>query len=184
MATLLKAAVLMRVADCYGPIPYSSIANGQFNTAYESVEDVYTHIITDLTSAANTLYQYSRQYPSSRPLAANDLLYAGDYSKWARLANSIALRAAVRIGNQTAAEQICNSAAGLIDANQYNALMSPGVQGNPYQLASTSWGSVGIRPLTLHWHANGRSVVSEERCSQLFIAQVSSYFTITHLRRC
>ena len=142
MATLLKAAVLMRVCDCYGPIPYSSIANGKFNTAYESVEDVYAHIISDLTAAANTLYQYSKQYPSSRPLAANDLLYEGDYSKWARLANSIALRAAVRIGDKTAAEQICTSPAGLIDANQYNALMSPGVQGNPYQLASTGWGDL------------------------------------------
>ena len=166
MATLLKAAVLMRVADCYGPIPYSSIANGQFNTAYESVEDVYTHIITDLTSAANTLYQYSRQYPSSRPLAANDLLYAGDYSKWARLANSIALRAAVRIGNQTAAEQICNSAAGLIDANQYNALMSPGVQGNPYQLASTSWGDLRASSSIVDY-MNG---YNDPRCSAYFTA--------------
>ena len=43
---------------------------------------------------------------------------------------------------QTAAEEICMSPAGLIDANQYNALMSPGVQGNPYQLASTGWGDL------------------------------------------
>lgn len=144
MASLLKAAVLMRVCDCYGPIPYSSIANGKYNTAYDSVEDVYKHIIEDLTSAANTLYQYSVQYPTSRPLGEGDLVYGGDYAKWARLANSLALRAAVRIGNQTAAEQICGSSIGLIDANQYNALMNPGVQGNPYQLASTGWGDLRI----------------------------------------
>lgn len=165
MATLLKASVLMRVCDCYGPIPYSSIANGKFNTAYESVEDVYAHVITDLTSAANILYQYSKQYPTSHPLAANDLLYGGDYSKWARLANSIALRAAVRIGNQTAAEQICTSPAGLIDANQYNALMSPGVQGNPYQLASTGWGDLRVSSSIVDY-MNG---YGDPRCAAYFM---------------
>lgn len=144
MATLLKAAVLMRVCDCYGPIPYSSVADGKYHTAYESVEDVYQHIITDLTSSANILWQYSLQYPSARPLAANDLVYKGDYAKWAKLANSLALRAAVRIGNKEAAESICASAIGVIETNNDNALVDPGVQGNPYQLASSGWGDLRI----------------------------------------
>lgn len=144
MATLLKAAALMRVADCYGGIPYSSVADQSFRTEYDSPEDTYKNIIADLRSAANILYQYSVAYPASRPLGNSDPIYSGDYAAWARLANSLALRAAVRTGDQTAAEEICESAAGLIDNNSQNALMDPGVQGNPYQLASASWGDLRI----------------------------------------
>jgi hypothetical protein len=144
MASLLKAAVLMRVCDCYGPIPYSSIANGKYHTSYESVEDVYKHIIEDLTASANVLSQYAAQYPSSHPLEGNDLVYNGDYAKWAKLANSLALRAAVRIGNKEAAEQICASSIGVIESNNDNALVNPGVQGNPYQLAATGWGDLRV----------------------------------------
>lgn len=33
---------------------------------------------------------------------------------------------------------------GLIETNAQNAMMSPGVQGNPYQLASASWGDLRV----------------------------------------
>ena len=45
MARLVRAAVMMRVADCYGPIPYSKVADGSFYVEYDSAEDVYKHII-------------------------------------------------------------------------------------------------------------------------------------------
>jgi len=38
-----------------------------------------------------------------------------------------ALRAAVRIGNKEAAEQICASSIGVIESNNDNALVNPGV---------------------------------------------------------
>ena len=41
MARLVRAAVMMRVADCYGPIPYSKVADGSFYVEYDSAEDVY-----------------------------------------------------------------------------------------------------------------------------------------------
>ena len=36
MARLVRAAVMMRVADCYGPIPYSKVADGSFYVEYDS----------------------------------------------------------------------------------------------------------------------------------------------------
>ena len=144
MARLVRAAVMMRVADCYGPIPYSKVADGSFYVEYDSAEDVYKHIIEDLAGAATTLYAYAQEYPASKPLANNDPIFAGDYTAWARLANSLCLRAAIRSNDREAAESACGHAAGLIETNAQNAMMSPGVQGNPYQLASASWGDLRI----------------------------------------
>lgn len=105
MARLVRAAVMMRVADCYGPIPYSKVADGSFYVEYDSAEDVYKHIIEDLAGAATTLYAYAQEYPASKPLANNDPIFAGDYTAWARLANSLCLRAAIRSNDREAAEE-------------------------------------------------------------------------------
>ena len=105
MARLVRAAVMMRVADCYGPIPYSKVADGSFYVEYDSAEDVYKHIIEDLAGAATTLYAYAQEYPASKPLANNDPIFAGDYTAWARLANSLCLRAAIRSNDREAAAQ-------------------------------------------------------------------------------
>lgn len=144
MALLLKASALMRVADCYGGIPYSSVADHSFRTGYDTAEETYKNIIADLRKSAAILYQYSVAYPASRPLGNADPIYQGDYAMWARLANSLALRAAIRTDDRQAAEEVCESPAGLIENNSQNALVDPGVQGNPYQLASASWGDLRI----------------------------------------
>lgn len=142
MARLLRAAVMMRVADCYGPIPYSKVADRSFYVEYDTAEDVYANIITDLLESATILSAYAQEFPTSKPLAATDPIYQGDYAAWARLANSLAMRAAIRTNNQGAFELANSHSAGVIETNAQNALMSPGVQGNPYQLAAGSWGDL------------------------------------------
>lgn len=142
LASLVKAAAMMRVTDCYGPIPYSKVKKGYMYVEYDSNEEVYENIIEDLGYAADILYSYSVTYPSSKPLGSSDLLYGGDYAMWARFANSLILRAAVRSGNREAALEAINHPAGLITENSHNALMDPGIQPNPYQLASSSWGDL------------------------------------------
>ncbi len=144
LATLVKAASMMRVADCYGPIPYSKVQKGLMYVEYDSNEDVYRNIIGDLGKAADILYAYSVAMPGSKPLGSSDLLYGGDYSLWAKLANSYILRAAVRTGNAEAALQAVNHPAGLIVSNSQNAMMSPGIQRNPYELASSNWGDLRV----------------------------------------
>jgi len=142
VAQVIRGAVMMRVADCYGPIPYSKCTDGSFYVAYDSAEEVYEHIIEDLSNAATILYAYAEAFPGSRPMGSNDPLYDGDYAAWARLANSLCLRAAIRTNDREAAENACTHAAGLIETNAQNAMMSCGSQANPYQLASASWGEL------------------------------------------
>lgn len=164
MARLLRGAAMMRVADCYGPIPYSQVAYGEFYTEYDSAEEVYKKIIEDLSAAASTLYTYSQNNPLAKPLAGNDPIYGGDYGNWARLANSFALRAAIRSGDRVAAENACSHAAGLIETNAQNAMLNPGVQGNPYQLAAASWGDLRVNASIIDYMTG----YSDPRCSAFF----------------
>ncbi len=164
MAQLVRAAVMLRVADCYGAIPYSKVANGSFYVEYDSAEDVYKELIANLTDAATILAAYATEFPSSRPLAGNDRVFNGDYAAWARLANSLCLRIAIRTNNQQAAEAACSHVAGLIETNAQNAMMNPGVQGNPYQLASASWGDLRINASIVDYMVG----YNDPRCASYF----------------
>lgn len=96
IADVLKVAVMHRVADTYGPIPYTQIgADGQIAVPYDSEQTVYETMIRELGDAATTLYEYSS---SSLPATA-DYVYGGNVAKWARFANSLRMRLAMRIIN-------------------------------------------------------------------------------------
>lgn len=144
IANLIRAAVMIRVADIYGPIPYSQVMKGLMYVPYDTNEDVYKNIISHLQNSASTLYTYSQTYPASKPMGTSDPIYAGDYALWARLANSLTLRVAIRTNNKEAALEAIAHEAGMIENNAQNAMMSPGIQGNPYQLASVSWGDLRV----------------------------------------
>ena len=111
--------------------------------AYDSGEDVYRNIIDDLLSAADVLYQYSVQVGAS-PIGTSDAIYSGNYANWAKLGVSMAMRAAMRAGFEDEFVRAMNSECGYIDENSENALLDPKSQGNPYQLASSSWGDIRI----------------------------------------
>ena len=133
----------VEVTDCYGPIPYSQVKDGDMYVAYDSGEDVYRNIIDDLLSAADVLYQYSVQVGAS-PIGTSDAIYSGNYANWAKLGVSMAMRAAMRAGFEDEFVRAMNSECGYIDENSENALLDPKSQGNPYQLASSSWGDIRI----------------------------------------
>lgn len=150
MARLVRAMVMFRVTDCYGPMPYSKIADGNFYVAYDSHEEVYKAIIDDCLNASNSLYNYAVNTGGDKPLGTNDPIYEGDYTKWARLANCIALRAAIRISTafpdlaQETINKVYASPAGLITSNDDNAYMDCGTQTNPYFIASSIWGDLRV----------------------------------------
>ena len=146
LARLVRAAAMLRVADCYGPIPYSKVKDSQMYVEYDSNEDVYHNIIADLRAAADQLYSYTLTYSGSKPLGSKDLIYGGDYSKWAKLAKSLIMRVALRGGEdyKDAFIEAYTSPAGYIASNADNAMMDPAPQTNPYQLASSSWGDLRV----------------------------------------
>lgn len=118
VAEIIKVTGVIRTTDSYGPVPYSAIVTGTFTPAYDSQEEIYYSAFSDLKKARDLLYE--RGAASGTPLKAYDLIYEGDYLKWAKYANSLILRLAMRIvyvdpqDAQEFAEEAIGNPAGLI----------------------------------------------------------------------
>ena len=81
---MIRAITMLRVADCYGPMPYSQVKKGNFYVSYDTQEQVYTSILNDLANAADVLYNYYVETNGNAPLGANDPVFDGNYSGWAK----------------------------------------------------------------------------------------------------
>ncbi len=96
VAEVIKVLCLQRTTDIYGPIPVSHF--GEDSNPYESQETVYMNLFEDLNAAIEVLKNYAGiESGSDTPISKVDAVYAGDYSKWYKLANSQKLRMAMRI---------------------------------------------------------------------------------------
>lgn len=150
IARLVRAITMLRVVDCYGPMPYSKVKKGDFYVGYDSQKEVYTNILEDCANAASVLHTYHINTSGNKPLGDNDPLYNGDYEKWAKLANAIRLRVAIRISKalpalaRQHAEAAITDQAGIIQTNDDNAMLDCGSQTNPYYLASFNWGDLRV----------------------------------------
>ncbi len=139
IAQVIKVAAMHRVTDTYGPIPYSNITTGgQLQVAYDSQETVFDTMFQELDDAIEVLTTYrTTSIPST-----TDYIYGGDVEKWAKFANSLKLRLAMRIvyadeaKAQQMAEEAVNSEVGVMTDNSDNAQMTSfGEKGNPIYTA-------------------------------------------------
>lgn len=128
IANVIKVAAMHRVADAYGPIPYSKIgADGSIKTPYDSEQEVYNKFFEELNAAI----QVMKNQENDRLTASADYIYGGDVKKWIRFANSLKLRLAIRIANvdKTTAQKMAEEAVdpangGVIEQNADNAAWS------------------------------------------------------------
>jgi hypothetical protein len=94
MARIVKAYGFMVLTDTFGDIPYfeagKGFSDGIVAPKYDAQKDIYADIIKELTEAAAALSTSAKTDPA-------DILYAGDVAKWKKLANSLLLRAGMRI---------------------------------------------------------------------------------------
>lgn len=126
LAKLLRVAIMHRVTDAYGPIPYSNLVNNEtVLIEYDTQEQVYTSMLEELDEAIAVL-------TANTTLPADafnryDQVYYGNIAQWLKYANSLKLRVAMRltyvkpeIARAKASEAI---AGGVITANADNAAM-------------------------------------------------------------
>ncbi|PKD42855.1 SusD/RagB family nutrient-binding outer membrane lipoprotein [Rhodohalobacter barkolensis] len=94
VARILKAYFYQMMTDRWGMIPYSEALQGEedFSPAYDSQEDIYEAIITELKEAAD-------QIELSEAGVSGDILFSGDMEQWVLFANSLRARAALRIAD-------------------------------------------------------------------------------------
>ena len=132
---IVKVAAMHRVTDTYGPIPYSQIGNnGEISVPYDSQEDVYKSMLSELSNAITTLKEGLSIGSFS---ASADVIYSGDITKWIKFANSLKLRLAMRICyadpelSKQMADEAINDEVGLMTSNSDNTLFSYwGTDGN------------------------------------------------------
>lgn len=124
MARVLQAYAFLVLTDTYGDIPYSEGGNGYINQvffpAYDAQENIYPQIIQELKDASAGLSASAR-------IETADILYGGNVDRWKKFANSILLRAGMRLSkvNPGTAQAIVNDAfaAGVITSNADNAVV-------------------------------------------------------------
>ena len=96
VALVMKSWIFSLITDCYGDAPYTEATkakSGIYYAKYEEQEKIYEGILNDLKQANDLLASASGRL-------AGDLIYAGDYAKWRKLANSLRVRALMRISNK------------------------------------------------------------------------------------
>lgn len=122
MARIYQAYIFMILTDEYGDIPYSEggagLVKGALFPKYDRQQDIYPLLIQELTEAAAALN-------TTAVIESGDLLYAGNVAKWKKFANSLLLRAGMRLSkvDPAQAQSIVQAAVagGVITANADNA---------------------------------------------------------------
>lgn len=125
-AKVLRVAIMHRVTDSYGPIPYSELENNEsIYVGYDSQEEVYAKMFEELDEAIEIFRTNSANDPAG--FKRYDAVYYGNIGQWYKYANSLKLRIAMRLtevkpdlARTKAAEAI---AAGVITTNADNAAM-------------------------------------------------------------
>lgn len=123
ISLVLQANAYQILTDLYGPIPYTESCNPSIlKPAYDSQEVVYDGILDLLTQADAKLASGSGNVPES-----SDLVYGGNTTKWRKLANSLKLKALMRISdvrNIGPALQALVTAGNLMSSNSDSAQLT------------------------------------------------------------
>lgn len=125
VSEILSQYIYQYITDIYGDVPYSEALRAPEITGpkYDPQRDIYYGILDSLTASAAQIDQTELDASFRR----GDLIYSGDMLKWYRFANSLRMRAAMRLVNveETKArdEFIAAYNAGGMQSNDDNALL-------------------------------------------------------------
>lgn len=151
LAKILRVISASKVSDAHGPIIYSKFETPDPITGitdFDSQQEAYHNFIADLTSAISDLQQ-TPGVEDKAVISKSDLIYGGNLLNWAKLANSLKLRFAMRISyadpakSKLYAEEALASPVGFIDDNSANALINYG-GASPLSDIIYSWGDCKI----------------------------------------
>ena len=100
-ALIMKAYMTMVLTDIFGDVPYSEALNGKdgnVTPAYDSQEEIYTGtdgILDNLDAGIAAINNYSGAVPLD-----GDIFYDGNLDNWIKFANSLKLKALIRISDK------------------------------------------------------------------------------------
>ena len=99
LAQILRVIMYERIANYWGPIPYSQVNNGESAVPYDSEADMYHSYFATLDAAIATLTPLLAQDPRPKPFGKHDQIYGGDVENCITFANTLRLRLALRISD-------------------------------------------------------------------------------------
>lgn len=129
-----RAYMFQRLTDAYDDIPFTEAGGAwemKFVAKYDTQKDIYYTLLDDLKKLSDELSQY--QLSNSmvhQKFRVADILNNGDVKKWAKFANSLRLRMAMRISvvepakSKQIIQEILSSPAGLITENSQEVGMA------------------------------------------------------------
>ena len=89
-----KVASYHRMTDHFGPMIYAEFGSGKTSVNYTSQKDMYTDFFKLLDEASVV---FKQNIGKKNAFGTNDQMYKGDVDLWAKFANSLRLRLALRI---------------------------------------------------------------------------------------
>lgn len=95
LAQILKISAWVKTLETFGPIPYIHAGEMALVIPFDSEEEVYDAMFSDLQNAITTLTPLAEQ--GGTVVADFDAVYAGSANKWVKYANSLMLRLAMRL---------------------------------------------------------------------------------------
>lgn len=124
MARIIRANAGIVLTDTYGDVPFSQAGlayiEGNGQPVYDTQQAIYNEVLNELELAATTFD------PAGR-VPNGDILYGGDLVRWKRFANSLMLRAAMRLAkvDPVTAEAWAVKAitGGVLESNADNAMI-------------------------------------------------------------
>lgn len=131
LAQILKISAWHKATDMFGPIPYKEAGKGLITVPYDSQEEVYKAMFTELTDAIAVLAKYVDQGGATL-LEKADAVYGGNVKNWVVYANSLMLRLAMRVYyadaalSQKYALQAINHRYGVMKGKEDEAKMEQG----------------------------------------------------------
>ncbi|TGE10363.1 SusD/RagB family nutrient-binding outer membrane lipoprotein [Hymenobacter fodinae] len=98
IARIMKAYNFLLLVDQWGDIPYSQALQGAAETtpAYDKAADIYADLLVQLTGAIADINTAAANNTALTVGAAEDIVFAGNMTKWKQFANSLKLRILMR----------------------------------------------------------------------------------------
>lgn len=122
----------LKVTDLNGSIPYTEAMKGRydgvFSPAFDNQQALFTAWLAELNMAITDLTAASTG--STVSYGTSDIIYKSDWTKWAKLANTLKLRIAARFENENAAKtaeiakEVANSPVGPLQLSDDDAVYS------------------------------------------------------------
>ncbi len=145
---IMRGFFYQRMTDQFGAVPFTEGGLG-FPPAFESQEEVYNLIMSDLTEAIAALKSCDS---TIEDIYDGDMVYQGDAEKWLEAANTLRLRMALRSkeangGNQTIIDACLDESFISSSENNFKIAQDPDnadpVFNGYYDIWNTWWGCCG-----------------------------------------